>query len=160
MHSNTYLQRIRDARQTAISSNESALAIFDELERLLLRVDTAKLSTGTHSELQRFIESDRSMQRARMALVSSLDGILRQLQAAADDVRPQQTDTPTYVGTVELPDVDLSDLMDHSMPSSHAAQGKLDPEPADEPDWMAQVVSLSESEQESHLHDAFGCGCL
>ncbi|MGC6415964.1 MAG: PilZ domain-containing protein [Bradymonadia bacterium] len=149
MDSNTYLQRIQDARQAALSSNESSLAIFDELERLLLRIDTAKLPARTHSELQRFIESDRSMQRARMALVSSLDGILRQLQAAADDVRPQQTGMPAYVGTVELPDVDLSDLMEHRAPPSHAVESKLALEPAGEPDWMAQVVSLSEPEQES-----------
>ena len=112
MYSNTYLQRIQEARQASLSSHESSIAIFDELERLMQRIEISELPARTHSELNRFLESDLSMQRARHALINSLDGILGQLQATADGIEAKLP--PSFVGTMELPDVDLSDLMDHA----------------------------------------------
>ena len=94
MYSNTYLQRIQEARQASLSSHESSIAIFDELERLMQRIEISELPARTHSELKRFLESDLSMQRARHALINSLDGILGQLQATADGIEAKEAAPP------------------------------------------------------------------
>ena len=157
MYSNTYLQRIQEARQASLSSHESSIAIFDELERLMQRIEISELPARTHSELKRFLESDLSMQRARHALINSLDGILGQLQATADGIEAKEAAPPSFVGTMELPDVDLSDLMDHAAvqnPLAEIGQARVpvqEPYPEPEPEWMAQVVSLSDQTKKHHL---------